>query len=572
MLDVLLRRGRVVDGSGTPSFIADVAVKEGRIVEVGDFPQAAARKTVEASGKVICPGFIDIHSHNDLYIIRDDFRDLFRPFLRQGVTTCVAGNCGWSVAPWPRVRGKLMSSTLRSMGVGVGFQPEWETQAEWHDWLRGRGLPLNMVPLAAHGPIRMAVMGGEARFCRDDELLSMEVILRECMEAGCRGFSTGLTYFPGMFAHTREIVGLARVAAGYGGRYVTHVRGHCGTYDRAVGEALEISRRSGAPLQLSHVYAVPWLGPMATVLYGLVGAVEALNRLVTLPPLPNPALRKALALVDRALHEGMDVGMDHVPYVMGNATATQLFPPWANRGGTEGLLRRLADPRERDLIRRDIQSVRPTWPPWAEGGWSDNYIKAVGWRMLHILSVGSERNRHLQGKRVWEMAKREGKDPLDWLADLMLEEDGRVTYLFGVPPRPWSERAFAAAYTHPALSVGADVVFPEVGVPPQSAFGCFVRFIEHHAGRLGLYSLEEAVRRCTGLSASRFGLKDRGLIEKGAAADLVVLDPLRLKDNSRFDDPARCPEGIDLVMVNGRVVVEGDVCFEDITAGQLLTS
>ncbi len=572
MLDFVIRRGRVVDGTGAAAFTADVAVRGGRVVEVGELPDAPAARQVEASGKVVCPGFIDIHSHNDLYIIREDYKESFQPFLRQGITTCVSNNCGWSVAPWPGHCGGLMSSTLRSMGVSADFRPEWESQAEWHEWMRKRGMPLNYVPLAGHNPIRMAVTGGEARFATEGELEGMKRLLREGLEAGCRGFSTGLTYFPGVYAHTEELVGLARVAADHGAPYVTHVRGYCSNYHRAVAEALEVARRSGASLQLSHVYAVPWLGPLATLLYHAVDAVEAVNRMLPLPALPNPALRKALSLVERGLEEGMDVGMDFVPYLLGSTTVTQLYPPWANRDGTEGLLGRLADPEERRRIRRDVERARPSWPPWEPGSWADNYLKAVGWRMLYIQSVGSEKNRCLVGERVWDLARRAGRDPFEWLVDLVIEEKGQVTYLFGMPPRPWSEKVFSRFHAHPAFSVGTDAVYPEAGRPSQSAYGCFARILGHYVRELGLYTLEEAVHRCTGMAASRFGLKDRGVIRRGAAADLLVLDEERFRDNSTFDDPARYPDGVEMVMVNGRVVVEGELYHPELLAGRLLTA
>jgi N-acyl-D-aspartate/D-glutamate deacylase len=571
MLDFLIRQGKVVDGTGGPSYTADVAVKDGRIVEVGDLPQTEAAIVIEAAGKIVCPGFIDIHTHNDLYVIRDNYLDLFESYLRQGITTCVANNCGWSVAPWPEENSQLFHSTLHSMGVSYDFQPQWRTQEEFHRYLERRGMPINFVPLAAHGPIRIAVMGDRTRFCNEEELGRMKQLVAAGMEAGCRGFSTGLTYFPGMYAHTDEVVELAKVCAGYGGRYVTHVRGHCNTYDRAVQEAIEIARRSGCALQLSHVFAVPFLGHLADALYHLVGAIERINRIIPLPGVPNAVLKKAVGIVDRAIDEGLEVGMDFIPYVLGNTTVTQLYPPWANVGGTEGLLRRLADPEERKKIRHDVENLKPRWPHWEPGSWSDNYLMALGWNMLYILSVGSERNRRVEGRRVVELAKEAGKDPFEWLADLVLEEEGAVTFLFGLPPRPWSEKVFIRVQGHPQLSVGSDVLFPEMGAPPQSACGCFVRIIEHYVKELNFYTLENAIHRCTGLSASRFGLSDRGVVRKGAAADLVVFDYERIHDNSTFDDTQHFPDGIEYVMVNGKVVVDQGIYHGDVLAGELLT-
>lgn len=570
MLDILIKGPTVVDGSGRKAFRADVGISGGEITRVGVTRDVDAGLVVEASGKVVCPGFIDIHSHNDLYVIRDDYRELFEPYLRQGITTCVMNNCGWSPAPWPERESELMRSTLRSMGISRDLRPEWSSQKDFHQYVKSRGLPMNMVPLAAHNPVRIAVMGDEARFSTPEELELMKAMVREGMEAGCRGFSTGLTYFPGMYAHTDEIVELVKVAGEYGGRYATHVRGHCETYDRAVREAIEIASRAGCGLQLSHVFAVPYLGWKAAPLYHALKVIEAVNRLVPLPGVPNPVLKSAIKRVDSALEEGMDVGMDFIPYVLGNTTVTQLYPPWANRGGTDALIERLKDLRARKRIERDVETVRPEWPHWEEGSWSDNYVRSIGWLMLKILSVASEKNRYMEGRRVVDLAEEAGKGPFDFLADLTVEEEGMVTYLFGVPPRPWAEKVFTVVHRHPALSVGADVIFPEAGKPPQSAYGCFVRIIEHYVKELGLYSLEDAVRRCTGLAASRYGLDDRGVIAEGKAADLVVFDLEEIHDNSDFDDPRHYPDGMELVVVNGTVVVQDGDYRKEVLAGALL--
>lgn len=554
--DLITKGGAVVDGTGEKSFRADVGVAGDRIAAVGQLGDAGAGKTIDATGKAVCPGFINIHSHDDLYIIRPDYREVFEPYLRQGITTTVIGNCGWSPAPWTEEGGDLLLSTLTSMGVSRDLKKEWETQADFHAYLEACPLPLNLVPLAAHGSIRIAVMGEESRFSTPRELEEMKELVREGMEAGCRGFSTGLTYFPGVYAHTDEIVELARVAEEYGGRYVTHVRGHSTTYDRAVEEAIEIAGGSGCPLQLSHVFAVPYLGWLATPLYYAVGLMEAVNRVIPLPGIPNAVLKKALKKVDRALDEGMDIGMDFIPYVLGNSTVTQLYPPWANLGGTEKLLERLRNHETRARIRRNVENLQPKWPHWEEGSWSDNYIKAIGWKMLKILSVESEKNRYMEGRRVEDLAREAGKDNFDFLADLAVEEGGSVTFLFGMPPRPWTEKVFTRVQDHPQLSVGADTLWPEVGDPPPSGYGCFPRILGHYVRELGMYSLEEAVRRCTGLSASRFGLDDRGVVKEGAAADLVVFDPGKVADNTSMERPRAYPGGIEQVVVNGTVMIE----------------
>lgn len=266
----------------------------------------------------------------------------------------------------------------------------------------------------------------------------------------------------------------------------------------------------------------------------------------------------------------MDVGLDFIPYVLGNTTVTQLYPPWALEGGTEALLRRLGDPGERARIKRDVEMVTAKWPHWEPGSWATNYIKCLGWKMLSILSVGSERNRYMEGQRIVDLAREAGKDPFDFLADLTIEEKGSVVFLMGIPPRPWSEKVFLKGQDHPQLSVGADVLFPEKGSPPQTAYGTFPRIIQHYVRELGLYTLENAIHRCTGMAASRFGLEDRGVIRKGAAADLVVFDFERVRDKSTYDDPRHFPEGIDFVMVNGRLVLDQGDYDADALPGEVL--
>jgi N-acyl-D-amino-acid deacylase len=571
MLDVVIRSGTVIDGSGRKGFRADVGIEGDRIAAVGDLGSVPAREVLDAQGRAVSPGFINIHAHDDLYVLRPDCRRLFEPYVLQGITTTVVSNCGWSPAPWFGNRnGHVLRGLLASMGIPYEEKPPWETQSDFHGWLASRELPMNFLPLAAHGPIRIAVMGEENRFSTPAELAEMKALVRQAMEAGCWGFSTGLTYFPGVYAHTDEIVELARVAADFGGRYVTHVRGHSSTYPLAVGEALEIGRRSGCGVQLSHVFCTPDLGRLATPLYHLVDAIEALNRIVPLPGMPNGVLRKALQQVDEALDQGQDVGMDFIPYVLGNTTVTQLFPPWANKGGTKRLVERLRDPAARARIRRDVETVRPRWPHWEEGSWPDNYVKFLGWHMIRILSVGSGRNRSMEGRRVVDLAREAGKDPFDFVADLTVEEEGAVSILFGLPPRPWTEKVFTAIQGHPALSVGADTVFSLYGSPPPSVAGCFPRILGHYVRDLGLYSLEEAVWRSTGLSASRFGLRDRGRIEKGAFADLVVFDPRTVRDRSTLEDPTAPPDGIEQVFLNGRRVVQDGRVVPDVAAGRLL--
>ncbi len=333
---------------------------------------------------------------------------------------------------------------------------------------------------------------------------------------------------------------------------------------------MEIARRSGTSLQVSHFMTVPDLGAFADILYEVVGVLEKINKVIPLPGIPNAQLKKGYAVVDRALDEGLDVGLDFIPYVMGNTTVTQLYPPWTLIGGTEALLRRLADPAERAKILHDVKTVKDRWPQWEPGSWGTNWLKCLSYKMFSILCVGSEKNSHMEGKRIVDLAREAGKDDFDFLADLTIEEDGAVVFLVGLPPKPWSEKVFLRGQDHPQLSVGADVLFPEKGAAPQPAYGCFPRIFEHYVKELGYYTLENAVYRCTGLAASRFGLEDRGVLRAGGAADITVFDFGTIRDNSTFEHAQQYPSGIEYVLVNGKVALEKGAYRADALAGEVL--
>lgn len=569
--DSIIAGGTIIDGTGRSRFQADLGIRGDKIEAIADLSDAEAGLRINAKGFVVSPGFINIHSHDDLFMIRPDFMKICEPSLRQGITTSVVCNCGFSPAPWSSTHGELLRQVLLSMGMPADLRPKWESQADFHDYLRSLPPPINLVPMAAHGSIRIAVMGEKNCFCNETELAAMKRLVQDAMRAGCRGFSTGLTYFPGVYAHTDEIVELARVAAAYGGRYATHVRGHSDTYEQAVKEAIDISDRAGIPLQLSHVFAVPYLGLMAPVFSVAVAALEAINELIPLPGWPNPFLKKALQRVERALARGADIGMDFVPYVLGNTTATALYPPWANLGGTNALLGRLKEPGTRKRIRHDVNELRPKWPHWEEGSWPDNYIKSLGWRMFRILSVGNDKNRPMEGRSIPDLAKAAGKDPFDFLADLVIEEHGSVTFTFGMPPKAWTEKVLTCVQGHPELSVGTDTVWPEAGDPPPSGYGCFPRIFGHYVRELGMYTLEDAVRRCTGLSAKRFNLTDRGIIRQGNYADIVVFDPATIAEKATIEKPRQYPVGISHVLVNGKFMVKNGEWIDAPSAGRVLT-
>ncbi len=569
MLELMIRNGTIFDGTGAEPRRADVGIEGDRIVEVGDLRDVEAPLDVDAGELAVSPGFIDVHSHHDLYIVDRDPEFAFASFLRQGVTTCVVGNCGWTLAPSPAGSEERILELIRSMNVPLE-RLYWQTFDEYLSYLEAQELPCNIVQLVGHGTVRLAVMGEENRFCTPEELEQMKRLVREALEAGCAGLSSGLMYYPGMYAHTDELIELARVAGEFGRPYATHLRGYCTTLPQALEEAVTICTESSAPLQVSHLHAVPFFGRAANLVHALVGLLEAVNTVIPMPALPNPALERGLEVIEEALRRGLDVAMDAVPYTLGNTTITVLFPPWANRGGKRRLLERLKDPDTRRRIIHDIRTAVPRWPHWEEGSWSDPHYRAIGWKPIRILSVKTEENRWAEGKTFPEIAKRWRTDPFSALCRLALEEDGEVSFTFGFPARPWVEKMFNPMLRHPKMSIGADSILPTRGDPPPSAYGCFPRILGHYSRELGLFPLQEAVRKITSLPAARYGLEGRGVLRKGAWADVVVFDPARVDEAFTEDGRPAFARGIHHVWVNGRHVVSGGEPVEGIYAGRVL--
>ncbi len=553
-MDLLFRNATIVDGTGAPSYPGDVAVADGIVCDVGRLEGATAARVVDARGKVVAPGFIDIHSHQDLYLPDQDVVARFGSFVRQGVTTCVVGNCGWTLAPVAPENEAMLLGQLRSMGVPLERLP-WRTMAQYLAYVERQGLLCNIAQLCGHGAVRIAVMGEENRFCTADELGRMRRLVAESMDAGCVGLSTGLMYYPGMYAHTDELVELAKVAAARNGRYATHLRGYCATLPQSTAEAIEIAEKAGLGLQISHLHLVPFFGRAADLVYRAVSAIERINSFVPLPGVPGPELESALEQLHAAEERGVDVGVDMVPYTLGNTTATVLFPPWANKGGKTALLRRLADPPTRARIGREMRTTAPRWPHWEDGSWSDPYVGALGWKPIRVLSVQGDANRWTEGRSFDEIARVWKVEPFEALCRLVLEEDGQVTFTFGYPARPWSEKIFNPVMADPLTSPGADSLLPAFGTPPPSASGCFPRVLGHYSRELGLLPLEEAVHRMTGLAARRNHLRDRGELRRGACADLVVFDPATVGDQLDADGRPLPPRGLSHVVVNGMPVV-----------------
>jgi N-acyl-D-amino-acid deacylase len=527
---LLLRGGTVVDGTGAPGQPADVAVEGDRIAAVGRGLAGEAARTIDATGLVVAPGFIDMHSHSDLVYDRCPSAE---SKLRQGVTTEVVGMCGFAPAPVARARVPEVQEWARGI-VGGDLPIAWEGVGAYLEHLRGRGLGLNVVQFVGHGALRLATVGGDNRAPTADEQRAMERLLLEALDAGAWGFSTGLVYAPSVYARAEELIALARAMAGRGGQYFSHVRGEAGTLLAAYEEAIRIGAEGGVPVQIAHVKAAGrenW------------GQMD-----------------RALRMIDDARARGVDVTGDVYPYPAGSTKMDNLLPPWMHDGGTARLLERLADPAAR---RRALADCLVEGERWRTTSGS------LGWDEIMIATCSRP---ELAGLHLAEYARQAGAAPAEAMMDLLLAERAAVSMVSFSQSEENVRLALAFAHT----MIGSDSLSlhggpgPREGKPHPRSYGTFPRVLGRYCREMGLFPLETAVHKMTGKAAAKLGLRDRGVVRPGAGADLVCFDPATVADAATFADPHRYPVGIPHVIVNGRLAVDGGR-LEPAAAGRVLT-
>ena len=545
MFDVLIRNGRVVDGTGNPWFPADVGIRDGTIATIGRIPDdAPAELVIDAGSKIVAPGFIDIHSHSDFVVADTSHGEILAPFAAQGITTLVTGNCGYSPAPVnPRTRPELDSYTA-FLRAGAASDP-WTGFGEYLDHLDAQGLMFNIVPLVAHGALRIHEVGFEARELTPAEQQGMQDQLRTALDEGAWGLSSGLLYAPGIFAPPDEIEVLASALREFGGLYASHIRGSSETLLPATKEVIRVGEANGIATQHSHI--------------------EAFGR-------PNwSKIGAIIELHEAARERGVDTGFDVIPYIAANTTLLAIFPPWALAGGVDGLLVRLRDAETRARIRRSIEEDVPGWPCWTPGGWPHNLVEATGWQNVSVMWVESDANKSLEGRSLTDIADERGAHPFDVAADLVLEESGHVMCLyFGVSGEEAEEAGLEKLLAHPLAAAESDAILTGRGKPHPAAFGTFPRVLGHFVRDRKLFSLEEAVRKCTSLPAQRVGLRRRGTLREGNYADVVVFDPATVGDRTTYRSPNAAPDGIDHVLVNGRPVVRDGVVDVGARSGRVV--
>lgn len=577
LFDLIIANATVLDGSGGNPFQADVGIRGTRIEAVGELGEAEAGKRVEAGGRVVCPGFIDVHSHADLTMFREDAAELLQPLVRQGITTFVGGNCGMSLAPITDENREGLKTYLEVFTqMDFDRAVKWKSMAEFMEHVEDRGILLNMALLVPHGMLRISALGLEDKPADAGAMEMMKWLLEESLEAGAFGLSTGLQYFPGLFSDTEELVRLAEPLRRFEGVFTSHLRSYTSTtLGRAIDEVGEVARRNGIRGQVSHIFSIPWAGPAhALALKGLKWLCRHPD--LALKALPGFALDMSMNVVLKRLESnrraGADIAMDIMPTTAGFTHLLAFFPPWALVGGREKVLSRIADPALRAEMLRDIEKGRPAWPHRGRDDWSLNIMRQMGWDAVTVMAVASEKNKHLEGRLFTDIAAERGKHPFEVMCELLLEEEGKVL-VFESLSEP--DDAFTERYTFPALRdpdtmITTDTILMGIGKPSYLFYGCYPKFFGRYVREKELLSLPEAVRRCTSLPAEFFGIRGRGRVKEGFFADLLVLRPERFGTKACFRDPERYPDGLDMVIINGRPVVEGGEVVLGILPGIVL--
>ena len=508
--DLLFSGGRVVDGTGAPWYRADVCVAGDRIAAIGRLGDVKATRRIDASKLVVAPGFIDMLGQSEDYVLIDP-RAASK--ITQGITTEITGE-GGAIAP---LNARMIADN--ESWKAFGLTADWTTLAGyWKAFERARPT-INLGTFVGAGGVREMVVGNDDRPATPAELREMEKSVAQAMEEGALGLSTSLIYTPGRFASTEEIIALAKVAARYGGIYITHQRSEEEEIDQSLDEVFRIARETPIPTEIYH------LKTAGRAQWGRMPAV--------------------LKRIEQARAEGLDITADQYPYAASSNNLSASLPIWVREGGRDKMLARLRDPQARAKARSDFLAEDPHW---ADGGPS---------RIL-ITSVLNPELRQYEGKTIEEIAQAEGKDPYEALMDLVLADrgnTGRVTFSM-------SEDDVRVALRHPLVSFCTDSGARATDGPLSRdkshprAWGSATRILGKYVREEKLLPLEEAIRKMTSLPASRVGLADRGLLRPGMAADLVAFDPLTVRDRATFAEPSQYSEGVPYVAVNGQLVVD----------------
>lgn len=512
MLDILIKNARIIDGTGSPWFYGEIGIAGENIVSVKPRIDQEAKKVIDTNGLIVSPGFIDMHTHSDLRVLKHPEED---SKLLQGITTALLGQDGLSVAPLDDKNVPVMQKRVAGLLGTYVDNWTWRTMDEYLNEIDNVKPATNNMMLIPYGAVRAMALGWEDRPSTPQEREKMKEILNHAFKEGGCGLSIGLIYPPGMYADRVELVELLKETGKNGGFFVVHMRNEGDYVLDSLEEVISACKEAKCPLHISHLK---------------VAGRRNWGKSI-----------EVLAAIDKARAEGLDVTFDQYPYTAGSTMLDAVIPPWFHTGGSDKLLEKLKDPKVREEIRQAQEEPKVKW---------ENWIDSCGWDRIYVNAVKNEKNRFAEGKNIKEIADQTGKRPIDVVADLLIEEDNAVTMTVFYGDEADVERIMQ----HPCMCACSDGIMG--GKPHPRVYGTFPRILGKYVRENKVLTLEAAIQRMTGNPARRLNLQNRGILKEGMKADITIFNPEAIIDIGTYAEPNQYPEGIVHVLVNGEQAVE----------------
>ncbi len=517
MYDYILRNGTILIGDGSEPFKGDLAIKDGKIKKISKRINKASRHTIDACGKFVTPGFIDIHRHADVNVFLPTFGELE---ARQGLTTIVNGNCGLSVVPCPIEHKKEIFDFLLPV---IGRVPENLTFEDFPSYIEAiekQPLPINVGMLIGNGTIRASVKGYETGKLSKEEQKRVKAYLESSLKAGALGVSLGIVYAPEYNYRLEDFIEILEPMTDFQLPLVTHIRGEGDTIEESLHEVIDIAKSLNVPLHISHLK--------------IIGKRNW-----------GKGAEKALDIIEKARENGLTISCDLYPYTAGSTQLIQILPPEYLEGGFERIVARLKIREERDALTRILREPSDHF---------ENLVSLAGWNNIYATTMHREENVPYIGKSIEEIAALQQKDPYECAYDLLIEENCEISMVDYIA----SEDDIRRILKYPYTSIISDTVYPEGGIPHPRMYGTYPRILEKYVREDKVLTIEEAIYKMTGLPAKVYHLEHKGLLKEGMDADIAVFDLNRLSTKATYQDPKQMPTGFSYVFVNGEIVVEAD--------------
>lgn len=521
MLDILIKNGLIVDGTGNLAYKMDLGIKDGKIFKIEENITEYSNTVIDAESLVVSPGFIDVHSHNDLVPFMDE--DMQNLKIRQGVTTELVGQCGLGVIPCIEDETKLWKNYIKGVVGCPNIKFDFRDVNDYFKKVKNKEIKNNYAVLISHGAIRAKIMGFNSSEASKKEIEEMCILAENAMKQGAIGMSLGLQYMPGIYSKGKELIELCKVIKKYNGIVMVHVRNHDRNIIKAINEVIDIARVSGVKIHISHMrsYDSQALGCIA---------------------------EKLINLVDEAVKDGINITFDEHLYLSGSTLMTQLLPPWITEKGNEVMLDMLKNNEVIERVKKELEDLSTNYIGW------DNYSAIATWDGILITSLNKGENLKYIGRTVGEIAKEENIHPVNFIANLLVSEETGVGI---VTLNIFSEEDTIKLIKHPLQMVGSDSI--PAGDPHPRLYGNYPLFIGKYVRDLKALTLEDGIYKCTLLPAKTLGLKDIGVLKVGKNADVTIFDFNKIAGYEDYINKFKSPKGINYVIVNGKLSIDNEI-------------